>query len=311
MHHLGIAVAIVATLLCSTGAVALINYEFDKQSDYVAPSDDGMRMAPGTTLTYSVETSTNGVDYSGTSTYAVLAQNPSGMLYELVYDVRDSDGNLYPAPEKYQLTNDLDTEVLNSGTKVVNTIDGRLKLNFIEYESGNTMYRDYYNPYSEIMYFSESSDLSSVVKLIQKDVKWQGVGEYAPSDDLGTTLTFDMTGTVDGNTVSGTYVCQIVGDGIAGVALKHIYSVDRHLTVMYSYVPDSTWVAESGTVEADTVDGHKILHVFPFTDEDITYTYYFDESGGICYRMTATGDSINLSMELKSHESVDFWELQV
>ena len=288
----------------------LFGYEIEKQSDYVVPSDDGMRMAPGTKLTYSVEVSANGVSYSGTSTYTVLAQNPSGRLYKLTYDVSDSDGNQYQIPERYQLTNDLDTEVLNNGTKVVNTIDGRLQLNFIRYESGNKIYCDYYNQYSEILYLSESSDSSSVVKLIQKDVSWQGTNEYAPSDDLGTTFIFNMTGTMNGSEVSGTYICQIVGDSIEGNALKHTYSIEGHPTIAYSFVPESTWGAESGTIEADTVDGHMVLHVYAFTDEDITYTYFLDEPGGTCYRMIVVGDSMDLLMELESHEKVDFWESQ-
>jgi len=297
-----ISVLAVVVLVCSGIGVAIILSELD--SEYTVIQDDGLRMAPGTVITYSVKIDQGGVMIEGTSTYEVLGQNPGGLMFRLSYDLQNPDGTEYVVDTRIRLTNDSTTMTVGSGTGNVSTIDGKFRMPFIEYLSSGERFRDYFNPHTNIMYLSVSMDSASRVELISKDVVWQPVGSYTPSAALGMEMAYNVSGTSNEVSVSGTHTELIAvedGDGRFGVrvltTIGHLSSISYFFDAMSS----GGGAQKTGEVNMNTIDGLLDLSIYTYMIDDVTHTRYIDDMTGICYRLIITSDSGILTMDLISY----------
>ncbi|MCL2607958.1 MAG: hypothetical protein FWD92_05345 [Methanomassiliicoccaceae archaeon] len=296
-----ISILAVVVLVCSGIGAAIILSELD--SDYAAIQDDGLRMAPGTVITYSVMIDNGGVIIEGTSTYELLGQNPSGIMFRLSYNLQNPDGSEYEVDTRIRLTNDSTTVTVGSGIGNVSTIDGKFRMPFIEYMSSGERFRDYFNPYTNIMYLSVSMDSASRVELISKDVVWQPVGSYTPSAALGMEAIYAVSGTSNGASVSGTHTELIAaedGDGRFGVrvltTIGHLSSISYFFDAMSS----GGGAEKIGEVSMNTIDGLLNLSIYTYTIDDVTHTRYIDDTTGICYRVIISSGADILTMDLIS-----------
>ena len=282
---------VIVGALCITSIVAAIAYiSIEETEKYSEIEDDGNRLGPGTTATYSYESSAGDEEISGTATYSILGINPGGKLYKLSYDLQDSEGD-YPVDDRIRLTNDESVETTSTGTGGVKTIFGNLRSPYVEYYSSGTLYRDYYNPYNGLLYKTESQD--TTVELISLDANWYSESSYEFSSVLGQRYNYELTGTVDGNEVSGDYTETIVAEGSSGTYwYRQTFTYESYTQTTYGLVQESSSDMTYDRNESiETVDGEKDLSVMVKNEDSRVTEYYVDETSLIIYRIDITDDT--------------------
>ena len=291
---------VVPIVLIIVGVYFFWSY-IDEDNSYKNLVDDGGRMAPGTILTYEMSMELDGSLVTGISTFKIVAQNANGYMYQLSYDLRYSDGTSYHVEDRYRLTNDGSTESVNSGIGNVSTIDGKFKMPYVEYFSSGKLYRDYYNPYTDMMYLSVTEDSSSRAELISIEAVWQKDDEFTPSAMLGRELTYSLSGMSNGVAVSGTYIETIVAEDSDGnFGIRSMYNYGDYSNVSYSVSgTESADLRRTGSTTFNTMDGLKNVSVFTLSINGTNFTYYID-SEGTCYRIVLTAGTESLTMNLTS-----------
>lgn len=298
-------VAIVAILAIagSAAGIFIVISELDLMDSYGNIIDDGNRMAPGTKLTYDVRIEQNGAIIKGISVYEVLGQNPSGFMYRLSYDLTNPEGTEYEVADRIRLTNDGSTTATNTGSGNISTISGKLKMPYIEYVSSGETYRDYYNPFTNMMYLSISQNSSSSVELISMDAVWQPVDSYSPSTVMGYETVYNVSGISSGVGISGTYSEIIVAeDGNGKIGIRSLSTYGDYSTISYFFnIIGTDGIQNTGSSTKNTIDGSKDLSIYSYTIDDVDYKRYIDEDTGICYLLQISNATDSLTLELSSY----------
>jgi len=130
---------------------------------------------------------------------------------------------------------------------------------------------------------------------------------------IGEYYTYDITGSGNGYTFTGTQTMKIVDANYSSVKVEYKTSMYRSLSygsqiplyipTVYEWVPvndNASWGAFQGTENITTKWGSKTVSVYLETDSDGTYRYYVGNDG-IAYRMISTSGGVTLTYNLSEY----------